>query len=168
MRTIWILAVLVLAAGSAVAGKPTDAQAKKAAADWVAAMHFKVDAKLDGATLLTAGSLWFAAYDDEGAKCGQATATTAAAIGKALACLHGNIDPSGRLGVWTKKSGLHLWGPLAAHRKQLEALAKTATLVEFHDGCDGNESWVIVAVTRDAKNAARVSAVLSEHMACSE
>jgi hypothetical protein len=163
--------VLVFAlSASAHAGKPTDPQAKKAATEWIAAMQFKGDEnlKLDAATALTAASLYAIAYDDEGPQCSETTATTAPAIAKALACLRAHVAPSGKPKIWTKKSALHLSGPLLSHAKKLAALAKTATLIEINDGCDGMESWVILAITKDAKNVARVSAVLSEHTTCGE
>ncbi|MDB4959079.1 MAG: hypothetical protein JWO36_6648 [Myxococcales bacterium] len=159
-----------LISGAAHAGKLTDAQAKKAATDWIAAMQLKGDEpiKLDAAVALTATTMYAVAYDDDGAKCAETTATAPAAITKTLTCLRQHVAPSGKPKIWTRKSALHLSGPLLRHAKQIAALAKSATVVELDDGCDGMESWVVLAVTKDAKNVARVSAVLAQHMTCGE
>lgn len=164
---------VVLACALAVpaeAGKLTDAQAKKTAADWIAAMHFGAgdDHKLDAATALTAPVLYAVAYDDEGAKCPETTATTPAALAKTLTCLHEHVAPSGKPKIWTKKAALRLGGPLLGYAKKIAALAKAAALVEINDGCDGTESWVILAITKDAKGDSRVSAILAQRVTCGE
>jgi hypothetical protein len=167
------LCVVVGLAIPAHAGKLTDAQAKKAATDWIAAMQFKGEegVKLDAATRLTGAALYAVAYDDDGAKCTETTATTAEAIGKMLGCLREHVVPSGAPKIWSKKLALRLSGPLLGHAKKIAALAKTATVVELDDGCDGMESTVILAITKDAKDpkaTPRVAAVLAQRMTCGE
>jgi hypothetical protein len=171
-RTAALALMVAMAVGSSAAnaGKLTEAQARKAATDWISAMRFQGDdsAPLDGATALTATSVYAVAYTDEGAKCAETTAVTAATIAKTLHCLRSHVAPSGKPKIWGKKSALHLSGPLLAHAKKIAALGKLATLVEINDGCDGMESWVVLAITKDPKGIARVSAVLSAHTTCGE
>ena len=171
-RTLVLAFMVATAVGSSAAhaGKLTDAQARKVATDWISAMRFQGDdaAPLEGATVLTATSVYAVAYTDDGAKCAETTAVTAAAISKTLHCLRSYAAPSGKPRIWGKKSALHLPGPLLAHAKKIAALGRLATLVEINDGCDGTESWVVLAITKDSKGVARVSAVLSAHTTCGE
>ena len=168
----FVAIALALLPFPAEAGKLTDAQAKKAATDWIAAMPFKDgDAKLDAAARLTAPSLYAIAYDDEGAKCAETTAATPAAIQQLLACLREHVAPSGAPKPWSKKLALRLSGPLLGYAKKIGALAKTATVVMLDDGCDGMESTVIIAITKDAKDpkaTPRVTAVLAQRLTCGE
>jgi len=161
------LAIVALLSGTAAAGKPTEAQAKKAATDWVAAMHFGGEAKLEAAVALTASPLFAAAYDDEHDLCPAGMATTAGAIAKALACLHDKVEPKGKPKV-TRKSGANLGGPLAQQAKKLTELKKTMVVIELDDGCEGNEHQLLVAVTTDKKKVARVAAVLYQAVTCGE
>jgi hypothetical protein len=161
------LVVAVALGGTASAGKPTDAQARKATSDWIAAMHFDKSAPLDAAKLV-ATPFFAVAYSDAGATCAEATATKPDDLSKALACLQDHLAPKGRPKVWTHKSTQNLGGPLHQHARRIDALRKTATLVELDEGCDGTENDVILAVTKDAKMGARVVAVFAQTVTCDE
>src|SRR3569833_2985216 len=77
------------------------------------------------------------ALSDEAAACPE-TATA----DKGLPCLHDKVSPKGKAALWRHTRG----GPLAAHQKTIDQLAKGAIVVEFDEGCDGTENQLLVVV----------------------
>jgi hypothetical protein len=166
----WSVGILVaLAAPAAHAGKPTDAQAKAAAASWIAALDFKGE-HFDSGKAASSTGLPFQSvmYDDDGLRCADATAKTDASRGNALQCLHDHADGHGRLRPWNAKAALHLTGPLRQHLAGLKQLAKTETLVIIDDGCESRETTLILAVATDSKAKAHVTAALAQDVSCGE
>jgi hypothetical protein len=167
------LLVLIAAAGTAAADKPTAAQAMQAAKAWLAALD---GGKPDAAAPHTASSLFAVAYTDTGPKCKAATATTPAAIAKALACLQDEVQGAGELAPWSKAAAKELAGPLAKlQKKKLAELEGTATLVHFHEKCVGEGRDLVIAVALEApkdkgkdKPAPKVTAVLAAQFTCGE
>ena len=163
------LLVLLLAAGAAAADKPTPAQAMQTAKAWLDALDGD---KAGAAAPHTASSLFAVAYTDTGPKCKEATATTAAAIGKALACLQDEVKGAGDLKAWSKAAAKELAGPLAKlQKKKLAELEGTATLVHFHEKCVGEGRDLVIAVALEKskdKPVPRVAAVLAAQFTCGE
>src|SRR3569623_2252897 len=86
---------------------------------------------------LTAPRCTALARTDEAAACPE-TATA----DKGLPCLHDKVSPKGKAALWRHTLG----GPLAAHQKTIDQLAKGAIVVEFDEGCDGTENQLLVVV----------------------
>ncbi|HEY1547565.1 MAG TPA: hypothetical protein VGG28_07090 [Kofleriaceae bacterium] len=152
-----ICIALLIAATTATAGpkKPpplTSAQvaAIKLATAWVDKLgHSAADARA-----ITATKLRSLALTDDRVDCPETTTADAG-----LPCLHDKVTPKGKAAIWRHTLG----GPLAAHQKTIDDLARHATAVVFDEGCDGTETMVIVIV--DAK---QVIAVFAQTMECSE
>jgi len=103
------------------------------ATDWVDKLgHAVAEAKP-----LTAPRFTALALTDEAAACPE-TATA----DKGLPCLHDKVSPKGKAALWRHTLG----GPLAAHQKTIDQLAKGAIVVEFDEGCDGTENQLLVVV----------------------
>lgn len=165
----WTIGILVAIPALAQAGKPTDAQAKAAAASWIAALDFKGE-HFDAGKAASATGLPFRSvmYDDDGLRCADSTAKTDSARGTALQCLHDHADGHGRLRPWNAKAALHLTGPLRQHLPALKQLAQAATLVIVDDGCESREATLILAVAADGKTKPHVTAALAQDVSCGE
>ena len=157
-------------AGVASADRPTAAEAKKTAEDWLDGLHIGEDAaRPDEAVSLTAASLFAVGFNDGPDQCDATTARTPAAIVKALTCLRKVITRSA-LEPWTKKAAKELPAPLRRYKSKLTALEKTATLVHHHTPCVGEGGDLIVAVAqgKGAAGAMKVVAVFSQNLFCGE
>jgi hypothetical protein len=163
------LLALTAATGTAAADKPTVAQAMQAAKAWLAALD---GGKPDAAAPHTAASLFAVAYTDTGPKCKEATATTPAAVAKALACLQDEVKGAGELAPWSKAAAKELAGPLAKlQKKKIAELEGTATLVHFHEKCVGEGRDLVIAIALEKgkdKPAPKVAAVLAAQFTCGE
>jgi hypothetical protein len=172
MRTMAIVAgVLAALTTAARAGKPSAAAAKKTAQAWMGAMGIDrdADASEPAALALTASPFWSIATEDasDGEKCKETTATDAASIGAALACLREHVQSDGKLKSWSKKVAKEN-GVTYVFKKKLAALAKTATLVELEAECAGTFNQVVFAVVQGDDGTAKVAAVLSLSGLCGE
>jgi len=128
----------------------TELAALQLATDWVD--------KLGHATAevrpLTAPRFTALALTDEAAACPETTTAD-----KGLACLHDKVSPKGKAALWRHTLG----GPLAAHQKTIDQLARGAIVVEFDEGCDGSENQLLVIV-----KGKQVIAAFAQTAACSE
>jgi hypothetical protein len=161
----------MLAVVPAQAGAPTANEAKQVAARWIAAMDFDhPQDKLDPtrAAALTSKAFVSVTYDDAGAPCHEATATTEEARTTALACLHEHANGIGRLRPWKARDALRVNGALKKHLAQVKKLGGTATLVVVADGCDGKESTLILAIARGPKRDAQITAAFAQTITCDE
>jgi hypothetical protein len=168
----WAIAVCALLLDvPARAGSPTSDEARKVAARWIAAMDFDhPHDKLDPtrAAVLTGKAFMSVTYDDAGAPCREATATTETARASVLACLHEHASGRGRLRPWKSRDALRVNGALKKHLPQVRKLAGAATLVVVADGCDGHESTLILAVARGPMREPQVTAAFAQTITCDE
>jgi hypothetical protein len=171
MRIALVVGVLVAAAPAARAGKPkpSAAEAKQAAQAWIDAMELGEDTDIiRNPAKLTASPFFSIARDDDSdAACPESTASDPAAIRKALDCLRQKVHKDGTLRAWTAKRA-KANGLAHIYKKQLAALARTATLVVLDQDCEGTFNEVILATVKDDAAAVKVSAALSMHGACGE
>lgn len=103
---------------------------------------------------LTAPRFTALALTDEAPACPETTTAD-----KGLACLHDKVAPKGKAALWRHTLG----GPLAAHQKTIDQLARGAIVVEFDEGCDGTENQLLVIV-----KAKQVIGAFAQTAACSE
>ena len=138
MRALVLLALCSTAYAKPVARKPkppskTELAALEVATDWVD----KLGHAVAEARPLTAARFTSLALTDDGPACPE---TTTAA--KGLPCLHDKVSPKGKAALWRHTLG----GPLAAHQKTIDQLARGAIVVELDEGCDGTENQMLVIV----------------------
>ena len=170
MRNVMIAAIVMTVPSVAWAGKkPSAAEAKKAAAAWLAAATGDAP-KIDAAVALTALPFVSAAYNVPDAACAWSTVAKPEGLADAVTCVAGQISEH------TQKAKLKSWKAkdlkgvaFADHDKETAAVAKDATLVALSPACYSNEDDLVVfAVVKDDKGAAKVSAVVVENDQCGE
>ena len=103
---------------------------------------------------LTAPRFTALALTDEAPACPETTSAD-----KGLPCLHDKVAPKGKAALWRHTLG----GPLAAHQKAIDQLARGAIVVEFDEGCDGTENQLLVIV-----KGKQVIGAFAQTAACSE
>jgi hypothetical protein len=172
-RTIAVTVLSLAAfAGSARAGsKPTTAEAKKTVAAWIEAMAFdqgntSPEPASAEAIALTAVPFHAAAYNEPEPGCAYTATTDAATTAAALRCLIGNVAIDGAPKAWTKKM-FKANGLPYRHKKELRALAKTATLL-MQEECAGEGDQTVFAVIKDKDGTLKVAALLTQHIFCGE
>lgn len=171
MRIALVLGVILAAAPAARAGggKPTAAQAKKAAQAWMTAMTGddpeSTAARAKALTATPFFSVGLLADSDEH-RCEESTATDAAALDKRLECLRGNLSPDGTYQPQSSKLR-HDEPFIDGYEKQLDKLAKNGTVVVLYQPCEGVFNIVMFVTVKDA-GAVKVSAVIATHGACGD
>jgi hypothetical protein len=140
MARAWLLIACLAGAAHAkpVAKKPkppskTELAALQLATEWVD----KLGHAVAEARPLTAPRFTALALTDDGIACPETTTAD-----KGLLCLHDKVSPKGKAAIWRHTLG----GPLAAHQKAIDALARGAIVVELDEGCDGTENQLLVIV----------------------
>jgi hypothetical protein len=173
MRIALVAGLLVTTAPAvARAGKPRPsvAEATKAAQAWLAAMTSDdPDGTAPRAKALTATPFFsYAAIDGpDPAPCPSATATDARSLGVVLTCLGGVLSTAGSFAEWTPKRAKPQ-GMARAYKQQLAAWARTGTVVELEQPCEGVFNDVLFATVKDDRGAVKIAAVLSVHGECGE
>lgn len=148
----WLVAT---AAAKPAARKPkppskTELAALQLATDWVDKLgHAVAEAKP-----LTAPRFTALALTDDAPACPETTSAD-----KGLPCLHDKVSPKGKAHLWHHTLG----GPLAAHQKAIDQVAKGAIVVELDEGCDGTENQLLVIV-----KGKQVIGAFAQTTACSE
>ena len=159
--------------GTAAADKPSVAEAKKTAEDWLEGLGTaESEEPPDAAVVLSAVPLFAVGFNVGLHNCDAVTAKTAEAVRTAVLCLRKVISAS-QLEPWTKQAAKELPQPLRQYKAKLAALEKTATLVHHHEACAGQGSDVIIAVAFDKAKARqagspKVVAVFSQNLFCGE
>jgi hypothetical protein len=156
-----LLVVAVVAATATVASaKPAARKPKPPSKAEQAALQLATDwvDKLGHAVAevrtLTAPRFTALALTDDGPACPETTTAD-----KGLPCLHDKVSPKGKAAIWRHTLG----GPLAAHQKTIDQVARGAIVVEFDEGCDGTENQLLVIV-----KGKQVVGAFAQTAACSE
>jgi hypothetical protein len=167
MRMAIVVSVGLLAPTVAYAGKPSEAQAKKAAAAWIAGLGLAdraPDAKALGAVTIT--PFVSAADNDDQVPCPVTTTTSADKLGDVYECIGGVLDePIGKAKLKPYKKG-DLGSQYDDHVKPIAAI-KDARLVRAGTPCAGTEQTVVLAVVSD-HGAAKVAGVFALNETCGE
>jgi hypothetical protein len=158
---------LVLLPATALAGKPSAAQANKAATAWLTALKVGDNAP-DAKALagLTAVPFVSAADHDTDASCAVTTTSTADKLGDAFDCLSGAMDPP----VAKAKMKPYKKGDLGSqyddHVKGVASI-KNATVVRASTPCAGVEANIVIAVVLDGSTP-KVAGVYAQSETCGE
>lgn len=155
MRALVLLALCSTAYAKPAARKPkppskAELAALQLATDWVD----KLGHAVSEVRPLTAPRFTSLALTDDGPACPETTTAD-----KGLPCLHDKVSPKGKAALWRHALG----GPLAAHQKTIDQLARGAIVVEFDEGCDGTENLLLVIV-----KGKQVIAAFAQTASCSE
>ena len=170
MKVASIAIALLSFSARAYAGKPSTAAAAKAASAWQQSLYGKDDAKLLGAMAFPFVSV---AYQGGEVRCEDATIADAAGMAGddgRLECIRSNVPHDGTPVALTAKAEKALGRSLAAHRKEIDAAGKRATLVliqQMKCGKDAVYTDVVIAV-RDEHGAAKVAGVWSQTGTCDD
>ena len=168
MRRLALAAAILLVPATALAGKPSSAQAKKAATAWLAAITAEGD-EPDAKVLGPLTALPFASAADHltDATCAVTTTATADKLGDALACLHGAIDEhTAKAKIKPYKKG-DLGSQYDDHVKAIASI-KNATVVLASAACySGQEGNVVIAVVLDG-GTPKVAGVFAQSEECGE
>ena len=157
MARAWLLIACLAGAANAkpVAKKPkppskTELAALQLATEWVD----KLGHAVAEVRPLTEPRFTALALTDDGIACPETTTAD-----KGLPCLHDKVSPKGKAAIWRHT----LDGPLAAHQKTIDGLARGAIVVELDEGCDGTENQLLVIV-----KAKQVVGAFAQTASCSE
>jgi hypothetical protein len=161
-----------LATAPALAGsKPTTAEAQATVTAWIDAMELSQvpdpEPPSAAAMALSAWPFHAAYYSDGETGCPATVTTDEASTSTALQCLGGNLIADGKMKPWSKKIAKQIGIPYI-HKKDLRALAKSATLVMVETECAGVGNQVVFAVVKDKAGALKVSAALGLQTFCGE
>src|SRR5204862_7832307 len=104
------------------------------------------------------------------ASCDDTTVNDAAALAGVVSCIgeHGYAVGDGDFKTWSKKVARKSVIAHYTHKKDVAALARTATLVWRNAACAGEGSEAVFAVTKDATGALKVSTVFTVAIFCGE
>jgi hypothetical protein len=170
MRRFALVTAILLVPATALAGKPSAADAKKAAQAWIdAALSEDDDAPAKAAGLSVTPFFSVDVQDGPDAPpCPAATATDAPSLAKGIACLHDHMSKDGTLKPLTAKHRKDYGSELKADLKKLEATAKSVTLVNLEAECSGTFNDVVFAVVKDKDGTFKVAGVMSLNGECGE
>ncbi|HTJ41498.1 MAG TPA: hypothetical protein VL463_05355 [Kofleriaceae bacterium] len=167
MRTTLAAAVLLILTSTAIAGsKPSSSQAKKAAKAWLKALKGSDEPDLKALATSTAVPFVSGADSDGEVRCAVATTSTADKLGDVYDCIGGTLDEDikkAKLGTYHKND---LGTQYADHVKGVASI-KDAAFVFGYTECAGSQTFVVLAVVKDGKDA-KVAGVFVVGETCGE
>jgi hypothetical protein len=169
MRTALVAAVLFALTSAAQAGKPTQAQAKKAAKAWLAALKGGDAPKADALAAASTVPFTSGAFYLIDTTCPLTTTEAADKLGAVFDCLAPAVDEimmKAKIAAFRKGDEN---GPSETFRNAVPALRKKMTLVTIAHDCHSNASQeLVLGVVKDDKGAVKIAAALVETDLCGE